>query len=78
MKKYSYEQINEYVQWLMNMMDTEYPNNYELVIDRECAKIRSNQPELIFIKEGLKMGMNNKRDMSSLFNKNGQKEVAKE
>lgn len=55
MKKYNYEQINEHLQWLMQMMDTEYPNNYELVVTGDYAEIRSTQTELNFLNKQLSL-----------------------
>lgn len=54
MKKYNYAQINEHIQWLVKMMETEYPNNYELIIDSIGGTIRSTQTELTFLKQDLK------------------------
>ena len=34
-----YEEIDEHIQWLINFMNEEYPNNYELVIDNNSGTI---------------------------------------
>lgn len=54
MKQYSYEQIDEHIQWLIKMMNTEYPNNYELIIDSNSGTIRSTQANLVFLRQDLK------------------------
>lgn len=48
MKEYNYNIINEHIQWLMEMMNIEYPNNYEIVISSNYAEIRNKQTELNF------------------------------
>lgn len=74
MKKYSYEQIDKHVQWLIKMMNIEYPNGYELVIDSNSGKIRSTQENLFFLNEDLKncCGRNNKPLLQALVDQNNQ------
>lgn len=46
-----YEEIDEHIQWLINFMNEEYPNNYELVIDNNSGTIRSTlQAQMFFEK----------------------------
>lgn len=54
MKLYNYAQLDEHIQWLIEMMNREYPNNYELVIDSVGANIRSTQSDMTFLRKDLK------------------------
>ncbi len=66
MKQYNYNQINEHIQWLIKMMDIEYPNNYQLVINNIGAQIRNTQSALIFIRNDGTIGMNSSPDKNML------------
>ena len=56
MKQYNYEQIDEHIQWLIKMMETEFPNGYELTIDSTGAEIRNKQTYLNFLNKRFKDG----------------------
>lgn len=45
-----YEEIDEHIQWLINFMNEEYPNNYELVIDSNSGTIRSTLQAQMFLR----------------------------
>lgn len=55
---YFYEEIDEHVQWLINFMNKEYPNNYELVIDNNSGTIRSTLQAQMFLRSDLHMKRN--------------------
>lgn len=57
MRQYNYSQIDEHIQWLIEMMETEFPNGYELVIDSSGAEIRSTQQYLNFLNKRFKDNM---------------------
>lgn len=50
---YSYEEIDERIQWLINFMKEEYPNNYELIIDSNSGTIKSNLQAQMFLRKDL-------------------------
>lgn len=52
--KYSYEEIDEHIQWLINFMRQEYPNDFELVIDSTYAKVRSTLETRNFLRADLR------------------------
>lgn len=56
MRQYNYDQIDEHIQWLIEMMEIEFPNGYELVIDSAGAKIRSTQ-QYLFLNKRFKDNM---------------------
>lgn len=49
-----YEEIDEHIQWLINFMNEEYPNNYELVIDNNSGTIRSTLQAQMFLRNDLR------------------------
>jgi hypothetical protein len=49
-----YEEIDEHIQWLINFMNKEYPNNYELVIDNNSGIIRSTLQAQMFMRNDLR------------------------
>ena len=49
-----YEEIDEHIQWLINFMNEEYPNNYELVIDSNSGTIRSTLQAQMFLRNDLR------------------------
>lgn len=49
-----YEEIDEHIQWLINFMNEEYPNNYELVIDNNSGAIRSTLQAQMFLRNDLR------------------------
>lgn len=51
---YQYEEIDEHIQWLINFMKEEYPNNYELVIDNNSGTIRSTLQAQMFLRNDLR------------------------
>lgn len=51
---YSYEEIDEHIQWLMNFMREEYPNDFELVIDKTYATVRSTIEARNFLRADLR------------------------
>lgn len=53
MTKYNFSQIDEHIQWLMRFMQTEYPNNYEIIIGPAFAQIRNVQREMSFMREDI-------------------------
>lgn len=55
---YFYEEIDEHIQWLINFMNKEYPNNYELVIDNNSGTIRSTLQAQMFLRSDLHMKRN--------------------
>jgi hypothetical protein len=48
------EEIDEHIQWLINFMNEEYPNNYELIIDNNSGTIRSTLQAQIFLRNDLR------------------------
>lgn len=54
MRKYSYEQISEMIQPIMDMMKKEYPNNAELVITPDFATIICKHNDMIFQSKEMK------------------------
>lgn len=55
---YFYEEIDEHIQWLINFMNKEYPNNYELIIDNNSGTIRSTLQAQMFLRSDLHMKRN--------------------
>lgn len=55
---YFYEEIDAHIQWLINFMNKEYPNNYELVIDNNSGTIRSTLQAQMFLRSDLHMKRN--------------------
>lgn len=53
---YQYEEIDEHIQWLINFMKEEYPNNYELIIDNNSGTIRSTLQAQTFLRNDLRLG----------------------
>lgn len=49
-----YEEIDEHIQWLINFMNEEYPNNYELVIDNNSGTIHSTLQAQMFLRNDLR------------------------
>ena len=54
MKNYNYQRIDEMVQPLIEMMRAEYPNDAQLVIDSNSAKIQYVHTDMIFLETSLK------------------------
>lgn len=50
---YSYEEIDEHIQWLINFMKEEYPNNYKLVIGSNSGMIKNNLQAQMFLRKDL-------------------------
>lgn len=50
---YFFEEIDVHIQWLINFMNKEYPNNYELVIDNNSGTIRSTLQAQMFLRSDL-------------------------
>jgi hypothetical protein len=48
MLKHSRQEWDDILQKLMNMMEDDYPNNYELVVDSFSAEIKSNITDMCF------------------------------
>ena len=53
MLKHSRKEWNDILQKLMNMMEDDYPNNYELVINSFSAEIRNNLTDMCFTRENI-------------------------
>lgn len=53
MLKRSREEWNDILQKLMNMMEDDYPNNYELIVNPFSAEIRSNLTDMCFTRENI-------------------------
>lgn len=53
MLKHSREEWNDILQKLMTMMEDDYPNNYELVVNSFSAEIRSNLTDMCFTRENI-------------------------
>ena len=53
MKFYDYKKIDEMVQPLIKMMQTEYPNNAQMIIDSNSAKIQYVHQDLILLESSL-------------------------
>lgn len=51
---YQYQEIDEHIQWLINFMKEEYPNDFELVIDSSFAKLRSTLITRTFLREDIR------------------------
>lgn len=54
MRSYNYKKIDDLVQPLIQMMQTEYPSNAQLVIDSNSATIQYVHKDLIFLETSLK------------------------
>ena len=54
MKEYTYEMVDEHIQWLIRFMETEYPNDYELTLNSCGANIRSTLNTLTFLNDKYK------------------------
>lgn len=54
MREYNYESIDKHIQWLIQMMETEFPNCFELVITSTGAEIRSTQGYMNFLNKRFK------------------------
>lgn len=52
--KHSYQEVDEHIQWLMNFMKEEYPNDFELVLDSSFAAIKSKLTTLTFLREDIR------------------------
>ena len=55
MKTYNYEQISKLIQPLMDLMKEEYPNNAELVINSEFAKIKYTLTDMSFMRKDVRL-----------------------
>lgn len=75
-----YEEIDEHIQWLINFMNEEYPNNYELVIDNNSGTIRSTLQVQMFLRNDLRNPEGFRKATEKPMNKFVEKlaEVAKE
>ena len=75
-----YEEIDEHIQWLINFMNEEYPNNYELVIDSTSGTIRSTLQAQMFLRNDLRSPEGFREATEKSMNKFVEKlaEVAKE
>lgn len=75
-----YEEIDEHIQWLINFMNEEYPNNYELVIDNNSGTIRSTLQAQMFLRNDLRSPKGFRKATEKPMNKFVEKlaEVAKE
>ena len=75
-----YEEIDEHIQWLINFMNEEYPNNYELVIDNNSGTIRSTLQAQMFLRNDLRNPEGFRKATAKPMNKFVEKlaEVAKE
>lgn len=75
-----YEEIDEHIQWLINFMNEEYPNNYELVIDNNSGTIRSTLQAQMFLRNDLRNPEGFRKATEKPMNKFVEKlaEVAKE
>jgi len=75
-----YEEIDEHIQWLINFMNKEYPNNYELVIDNNSGTIRSTLQAQMFLRNDLRSPEGFRKATEKPMNKFVEKlaEVAKE
>ena len=75
-----YEEIDGHIQWLINFMNEEYPNNYELVIDNNSGTIRSTLQAQMFLRNDLRNPEGFRKATEKPMNKFVEKlaEVAKE
>jgi len=75
-----YEEIDEHIQWLINFMNEDYPNNYELVIDNNSGTIRSTLQAQMFLRNDLRNPEGFRKATEKPINKFVEKlaEVAKE
>ena len=53
MLKHNREEWDDILQKVMNMMEDDYPNNYELVVNSFSAEIRSNLTVMCFAREDI-------------------------
>jgi hypothetical protein len=68
--KYSREEWDEKLQEIIKMMEEDYPNGYELVINSFSAEIRSNLTTMCFTKSGpIHIPEGTKKSFDELFNK---------
>lgn len=56
MKKYTCKQVNEHIQWLIEFMNIEYPNDFEIILNSNGAEIRSSLVTMSFVSDKLKRG----------------------
>lgn len=68
---YSYEEIDKHVQWLMNFMREEYPNDFELVIDKTYATVRSTIEARNFLRADLREPGGLKQTVEEVFKHEG-------
>ena len=52
--KHFYEEFNEPIQELIRLMEDDYPNDFELIINSTGAEIRSTLSTMNFLSEKLK------------------------
>lgn len=52
--KHFYEEFNEPIQELIKLMEDDYPNDFELIINSAGAEIRSTLSTMNFLSEKLK------------------------
>lgn len=53
LKSYNYQRISDLITPLMDMMREEYPNNAELVITSDFAKIQYTLTDMNFMRKGV-------------------------
>lgn len=62
MRKYTREQIDEHIQWLIKFMEDEYPNGFELVISAAGAEIDAKNIVMTFTSNSFMEFINGKND----------------
>lgn len=69
MKFYNYEKIDEMIQPLIEMMQKEYPNDAQLIIDSSSATIQYVHKDIIFLESSLKPDINSENPVADALSK---------
>lgn len=69
MKRYNYGQIDELVQPLIKMMQIEYPNDAQIVVDSNSARIQYVHGDIIFLDSSLKPKMDSENPLADALEK---------
>lgn len=67
MKFYDYKKIDKMVQPLIKMMQTEYPNDAQMIIDSNSAKIQYVHEELMFLESSLMPHKGDENGLKDIF-----------
>lgn len=65
--KHSYEEFDKPIQELIKLMEDDYPNDFELVINSTGAEIRSTLSTMNFLNEKFKVSNVVKKEVKEIF-----------